>query len=252
MMTLQRQQRTLQDLFDIFQQKSKTIAQIDQILLNPMQFHGVKEDVLRKGKKQLEKELISITESAIKYANNLQDIRVDSSDFPPISLALPSRRLIELKSGLGLDYTKLSDLLFAKKWGEADLETQKLMLKCANRKKEDWLDLDSCRKFPSKELRMIDQLWLKYSDNKFGFSVQKEIWINNGGKLDGSYDSDTYCKLRETVNWGELSQSYLSQSYSDTYITFNINELRGHYPAHVLWGIGGWVEPFNSFLFSKL
>jgi hypothetical protein len=57
MMTLQRQQRPLQDLFDIFQQKSKTLAQIDQILLNPMQFHGVEEDVLRKGKRQLEHQL---------------------------------------------------------------------------------------------------------------------------------------------------------------------------------------------------
>jgi hypothetical protein len=57
MMTLQRQKRPLQDLFDIFQQKSKTLAQIDQILLNPMQFHGVEEDVLRKGKRQLEHQL---------------------------------------------------------------------------------------------------------------------------------------------------------------------------------------------------
>jgi hypothetical protein len=62
MMVLQRQQRALQGIWDIFQQKSKTLAQIDQILLNPMQFHGVEEDVLRKGKRQLEHQLDMIAE----------------------------------------------------------------------------------------------------------------------------------------------------------------------------------------------
>jgi len=164
-----------------------------------MQFHGVEEDVLRKGKRQLEHQLDIIAENATKYANNPQDIRVDSSDFPPISLALPPRRLVELKSGLGVDYTKLSDLLFGKKWQEADEETTQLMLKCANREKEGWLDVDDCRNFPQEELRIIDQLWLKYSQNRFGFSVHKKIWIDNGGKPYGSFDLDTYRKLADKI-----------------------------------------------------
>jgi hypothetical protein len=249
MMTLQRQQSPLQDLFDIFQQKSKTIAQIDQILLNPMQFHGVEEYVLREGKRQLKDQLDKIAEKATKYANNPQDIQVDSSDFMPISLALPPRRLVELKSGLGLDYTKLSDLLFAKKWKEADDETTKLMLKCANREKERYLDEDSCRNFSQEELRIIDQLWLKYSQNRFGFSVQKKIWVDNGGKLDGSYDSDTYRKLGDKVGWrkGELWH-YSDFSFSTSII--------GHLPA--LGGVIGWVWTGGVkaegylFLFSKL
>jgi hypothetical protein len=48
MMVLQRQQRALQEVWDIFQQKSKTLAEIKNILLNPMQFHGVEEDVLER------------------------------------------------------------------------------------------------------------------------------------------------------------------------------------------------------------
>lgn len=139
--------------------------------------------------------------NATKYANNPQDISVDSSDFPPISLTLPTRRLVELKSGLGIDYTNLSDLLFAKKWKEANEETIKLMLKCANREEQGYLDIDDCRNFPQEELRIIDQLWLKYSYNRFGFSVQKKIWVDNGGKLDDSYDCRTYYELKDKVGW---------------------------------------------------
>ncbi|MBS9388678.1 MAG: GUN4 domain-containing protein [Dolichospermum sp. WA123] len=225
MMVLQRQKRPLQDLFDIFRQKSQTIAQIDQILLNPMQFHGVEEDVLRKGKRQLEHQLDIIAENATKYANNPQDISVDSSDFPPISVALPARRLVELKSGLRMDYTNLSDLLAAKKWKEADQETAQLMLKCANREKERCLDIDGCRNFPQEELRMIDQLWLEYSRSRFGLSIQKKIWVDNGGKLDGSYDSDTYVKLADKVGWSK-GGIWLNSSE----LAFSTNSLHGHLP----------------------
>jgi hypothetical protein len=226
MMVLQRQQRALQGIWDIFQQKSKTLAQIDQILLNPMQFHGVEEDVLRKGKRQLEHQLDMIADNATKYANNPQDISVDSSDFPPISLTLPTRRLVELKSGLGIDYTNLSDLLFAKKWKEANEETIKLMLKCANREEQGYLDIDDCRNFPQEELRIIDQLWLKYSYNRFGFSVQKKIWVELFGKLDGNYDYDMFNKLKDKIGWRKDGEDL---KYSD--VIFAADAPLGHLPV---------------------
>ena len=251
MMTLQRQQRPLQDLFDIFQQKSQTLAQIDQILLNPMQFHGVEEEVLREEKKKLEHQLDEIAENATKYANNPQDISVDSSDFLPISFALPPRRLVELKSSLGLDYTNLSDLLAAKKWKEADQETTQLILKCANREKEGWLDIDSCRNFPQEELRLIDQLWLKYSQNRFGFSVQKKIWVDNGGKLDGKCDCDTFFKLAERIGWKKGENWFTEPTL-----------VHGHLPKWVEYRGWGFTHPCFlreaercgdiSFIFSKL
>jgi hypothetical protein len=256
MMTLQRQQRPLQDLFEIFQQKSKTIAEIDYILLNPMQFHGVGEDVLRKGKRQLEHQLDIIAESATKYANNPQDIRIDSSDFPPISLTLPTRTL--------QDYTNLRDLLTAKKWKEADEETTQLMLKCANREKEGSLNAFDCRDFPQEELRIIDQLWLKYSQNRFGFSVQKKIWVDNcnWGKLGDLPDLDAYCKLADKVGWRK-GENWLNHSE----LTFNTNALPGHLPT-TIWRLsvpgnnlrgGKWGDTWGevmgiiySFLFFKL
>ena len=53
------------------------------------------------------------------------------------------------------------------------------MLAVAKREKE--LDVNSIDNFPCEDLRTIDQLWVKYSDGRFGFSVQKRIYQNLGG-----------------------------------------------------------------------
>ncbi|MFM6271628.1 MAG: GUN4 domain-containing protein, partial [Dolichospermum sp.] len=82
---------------------------------------------------------------------------------------------VELKSYVGMDYRKLRDLLKAGKWKEADEETLRVMLAVA-REREGWLNVESIDNFPCADLRTIDQLWVKYSDGRFGFSVQKRIY----------------------------------------------------------------------------
>ncbi len=147
------------------------------------------------------------------------------------------------------DLRKLDQLLSDKKWKEADQETGRVMLKIMNREKEEWLTKDNCRNFPKNELRIIDQLWLKHSNDKFGFSVQKKIWLKLGGKLDCSYDSDTYVKLANEVGWRK-GGSWLS--YSD--LTFKISAPVGHLPCvWVLWD-GWWAGGADSSgcLFSLL
>ena len=86
----------------------------------------------------------------------------------------------QLSSEKGVDYTRLRDLLKTGKWKEADKETMTVMLKAAGREEEGWLNRDSIEKFPCTDLRTIDQLWVKYSNGRFGFSVQKRIWESVG------------------------------------------------------------------------
>ncbi|EFA70865.1 Serine/Threonine protein kinase [Cylindrospermopsis raciborskii CS-505] len=69
-------------------------------------------------------------------------------------------------------YTKLETLLKAQNFREADLETDRVMLAVANRQSEGSLRLEDVENFPCKELRTIDNLWLRYSQGKFGISVQ--------------------------------------------------------------------------------
>jgi serine/threonine protein kinase len=132
-------------------------------------------------------------------------------------------------------FNQLERLLAQKKWQEADQETGKIMCKIMGREKENWLTADNCKNFPRDKLKIIDHLWVKYSNGRFGFSVQKSIWINCGGK-PGLYNKMIYEKFCDRIGWRK-QEKYLS--YSD--LTFNINGPMGHLP----WGadvLGGGME----------
>ena len=145
------------------------------------------------------------------------------------------------------DFRKLDRLLENGEWKAADQETGRVMLKIMNREKEGWLNSDNCRNFPKEELRTIDQLWLKYSNGKFGFSVQKEIWLKSGGKLDGSYNWETYVKLANQVGWRKRDKWL---SYSE--LTFKINSTRGHLPSGGMGGLCEDLRVHRIVLFSLL
>lgn len=87
---------------------------------------------------------------------------------------------VQLKSSVGMDYRQLRDLLAVGKWKEADAETARVMLAAMKREKEGWLREEDTWFFPCEDLRTIDQLWVKYSNGRFGFSVQKRIYQSLG------------------------------------------------------------------------
>ncbi|MEB3148148.1 MAG: GUN4 domain-containing protein, partial [Sphaerospermopsis sp.] len=152
-------------------------------------------------------------------------------------------------------FQKLEALLKAGKWKDADLETWNLMLKLTKREREGWLRIEDVKNFPRQELRKMDQLWVKYSNGKFGFSVQKQIWLELGGKLDGKPDWETFTKLGDRVGWRKNGFWLSYDSY-----TFSTNALHGHLPSWEGWdGLSGgfWgsllrVREGYSFLFSRL
>lgn len=114
----------------------------------------------------------------------------------------------------------------------------------------DWGSVYSSdlRNFPRTDLRTIDKLWLKYSDGKFGFSVQRDIWTSPqvGGKV-GESDLDKYCKLADIVGWCK-GGNWLSYPSG---FTFNTNALPGHLPAVTgMCGRGGGGSLFSSLDYS--
>jgi len=106
---------------------------------------------------------------------------------------------VKLISAVGMDYINLRNLLATKKWKEADEETARVMSKVAGREKEGWLDRKSIEKFPCEDLRTIDQLWVKYSNGRFGFSVQKRIYQSLGGTRE--YDQKVWEAFGDRVGW---------------------------------------------------
>ncbi|TAE58718.1 MAG: serine/threonine kinase [Nostocales cyanobacterium] len=138
----------------------------------------------------------------------------------------------QLKSAVGQDYTKLRDLLKEGEWKEADEETARVMLAVAKREKEGWLDVEHIDNFPCADLRTIDQLWVKYSNGKFGFSVQKRIYQSLGETIN--YDEKIWEKFGDKVGWRKRG-NWLPHSN----ITFDIKASQGHLPF-VGIGLGGW------------
>ncbi|NER04101.1 MAG: GUN4 domain-containing protein [Okeania sp. SIO3C4] len=111
----------------------------------------------------------------------------------------PQNDEIELLSDKNVDYTKLRDFLANGEWKEADRETANCMLKAAEREEQGYLEIKDIENFPCTDLRTIDQLWVKYSNGKFGFSVQKKIYHSLGGTKE--YDGQIWEKFGEQVGW---------------------------------------------------
>ena len=106
---------------------------------------------------------------------------------------------INLISAKGVDYGKLDRLLASGKWQEADHETKNKMLEAAGRTEERWFRIPDIYRFPCEDLRTIDQLWVKYSNGRFGFSVQKRIYESLGGS--GEYDQKIWEAFGDRVGW---------------------------------------------------
>jgi len=107
---------------------------------------------------------------------------------------------IELQSSKGINYRELEQLLIKKEWRKADELTAKIMCQITGREKEGWLTTKNIQDFPSADLERIDQLWMHYSNGKFGFSIQKKLWLECGGKI-GKADKTSRKKFAGKVGW---------------------------------------------------
>ena len=136
----------------------------------------------------------------------------------------------------GVDYTKLENLLESKQWKKADYETAKVMLQAAGRESKGWLDIKDIKKFPCKDLETINNLWVYYSDGKFGFSVQKKIYENLGGGTK-NYQKQTQ-RIKSTfcnrIGWRK------EEKWVDYHnLTFNLTSApSGHLPSKSWVGSG--------------
>ncbi|WP_219904739.1 caspase, EACC1-associated type [Stenomitos frigidus] len=181
-----------------------------------------------------------------------QDIPSPSTRLPTPDSRLPPLASDDLSSDKGINYTKLRDLLKANQWKDADRETYLVMLQIVGRTDGDWIRETEIKNFPCTDLRTIDQLWVKYSNGHFGFSVQKQIYLDCGGNLDGSYDEKVWKKFGDRVGW-RVENTWIN--YSE--VTFDTTSQQGHLPLLPNFGpgvgiFGMWVLGEVSSLASRL
>ncbi|MFN6567741.1 caspase, EACC1-associated type [Dendronalium sp. ChiSLP03b] len=132
----------------------------------------------------------------------------------------------DLSSEKGINYDKLRDFLKAGQWKQADHETYLVMVKAVGREKGDWIRDEEFLNFPCIDLRTIDRLWVKYSNGRFGFSVQKEIYLSVGGKPDGKYYKEAWEKFSDRVGW-RVNSTWIDYDK----VTFDTSAPMGHLPS---------------------
>ncbi len=116
------------------------------------------------------------------------------------------------------------------------------MQKAVGRDKTTWMRKKDMDNFPCPDLRTIDQLWVKYSNGRFGFSVQKRIYQSLGGTR--KYDEKVCSAFADRVGWKVKGGEWLE--YYE--LTFNVKAPLGNLPRRgkmavgvVLWGgFGVW------------
>ncbi|MFH7244410.1 MAG: GUN4 domain-containing protein [Spirulina sp.] len=131
------------------------------------------------------------------------------------------------------DYTRLESLLAAQQWKDADQETLNVMLGIANRQSEEWLDSASLQNFPCGELAKLNQLWINASDGRFGFSVQRKIYVDDcGGQPNGEDGENAWYCFADRVGW-RVNETWLSRAS----LTYDSTAPLGHLPV-IVWGSG--------------
>lgn len=174
---------------------------------------------------------------AINSKNGLLKSLYFSLVLPLILLASCTQRppAVDLKSAVGVNYSYLDQLLQQGLWKEADQETLQKMLLVSNRQREKWLSVDHINNFPCKDLGTLDQLWEVRSQGRFGFSVQRMIWREVGGK-SGHYHTKIAETFGEQVGW---RQGKTWRTYDQ--LTFKSEAPVGHLPASTGGGVSGAV-----------
>ena len=152
----------------------------------------------------------SLENGAIQYevVPHTMNLEEELTQLFVVRISVPSR------------YQALIDYLANGRWKEADQETAKVMLQVAQREEQGFLNVESIKTFPCDDLQLIDQLWLKFSGGHFGFSVQKEIWVRSGGKLDFGADEQSALK----------AFSAMDVECGLNSIVYELGALQGHLP----------------------
>ena len=140
------------------------------------------------------------------------------------------------------DYAQLERLLKAGEWEKADRETAEQMCQVMGRQKERFLRVEDIENFPCADLRTIDHLWLKYSQGYFGFSVQKQYYVEFGGKLAVDYqtqrtfsevDGETWRNFGIKVGWRKKDDMGDYRWISYEHVTFAPYAPTGHLPCKI-------------------
>lgn len=158
---------------------------------------------------------------------------------------------IELQtSTVNTKYTRLESLLSAQQWQEANQEIRQIVFRLAGKQDAKSLPYEALTTLPQTQLAELDRLWRTYSNDRFGFSIQQQIWRDAGGTFD-NYRHEIYVEFGNRVGWCQ-QERWLT--ISD--LLYSSQAPIGHLPCITvgwwgnLWGGGWFTQTLLSLDFS--
>ncbi|MBW4627561.1 MAG: GUN4 domain-containing protein [Brasilonema octagenarum HA4186-MV1] len=143
----------------------------------------------------------------------------DSSKAKDFLQAYFPNGIVPLTSECGIDYSSVQQLLAASDFQAADRMTLQKMCELAGSAavQRKWLYFTEVGNFPATDLKTINSLWLVHSEGKFGFTVQREIWLSLGKNWENLWEKIGWKKGN---NWTRYPNEF----------TWDLSAPRGHLP----------------------
>lgn len=136
--------------------------------------------------------LLTIIPETLIHQSSLQAESMDSENNPDL-----------ISPDTNVDYSDLANYLAEGNWRKANEETRQVLLEATGRKEIGWVPDDQIKNLSCWDLKTVDSLWKKYSDGKFGFSVQLPIYISTGNRPGKLVGDDAYNVFGDRLGWRE-------------------------------------------------
>ncbi|QLE59148.1 GUN4 domain-containing protein [Nostoc sp. TCL26-01] len=149
--------------------------------------------------------------------------------------------IVPLKSSCGINYNPLQQLLATQDFQAADRTTIEIMCELAGPMavKRKWLYFTEVDNSPIVDLQTINNLWLVHSEGKFGFSVQRELWLSLGKNWDNLW---TKIGWKNGNNWTRYPNEFI----------WDLSAPKGHLPlSNQLRGVRVIASLFSHPAWSK-
>jgi|GEM_PF-6272064 len=125
----------------------------------------------------------------------------------PAAVPAPPALTTAEPAAVKVDYAFLEQQLAAGDFNGANQETWKILRQLSPQPTPD-------NPFPCADLHRLDRLWIRYSDGRFGFSVQQQLWQQETANRNGQWIGDAVYRFCDRIGWGSCELAYNQANFS--------------------------------------
>lgn len=153
--------------------------------------------------------------------------------------------IIPLNSQRNIDYRSLNQLLLEENFQAADTLTRQILCELAGEGavQRKWVYFTEVEQFPSTDLYTLNSLWWLHSEGKFGFSVQRKLWLSVGKDFNKLWPKIGWKKEN---NWTQYPNQFIWNLSAPVGHLPLLNQLRGvrvtaSLFSHPVWSENDWT-----------